>query len=58
MTQYNTLNKKLSNSQLNKSKSGIKSSTEVTMKLLSNVAGDSNDEIDSLHKLLLTNRQI
>ena len=58
MTQYNTLNKKLSNSQLNKLKSGIKSSTEVTMKLLSNVVGDSNDEIDSLHKLLLTNRQI
>ena len=30
MTQYKTLNVKLSNSQLNKSKSGIKNITEVT----------------------------
>ena len=30
MTQYNTLNVKLSNSQLNKSKSGIKNGTEIT----------------------------
>ena len=30
MTQYNPLNAKLSNSQLNKLKSGIKNSTEVT----------------------------
>ena len=30
MTQYNTLNVKLSNSQLNKLKSGIKNGTEVT----------------------------
>ena len=45
MTQYNTLNVKLSNSQLNKLKSGIKNGTEVTLKISSNVAGDSNDEI-------------
>ena len=32
MTQYNTLNVKLSNSQLNKSISGIKNSNEVTLK--------------------------
>ena len=44
MTQYNTLNLKLSNSQLNKLKSGIKNVTEVTMKSLSDVVGDSNDE--------------
>ena len=31
MTQYNTLNVKLSNSQLNKLKSGIKNSTKVTL---------------------------
>ena len=37
MTQYNTLNVKLSNSQLNKLKSGIKNGTEVTFKLSSNV---------------------
>ena len=30
MTQYNFLNVKLSNSQLNKSKSGIKTNNEVT----------------------------
>ena len=33
MTQYNTLNIKLSNSQLCKLKSGIKNGTEVTLKL-------------------------
>ena len=31
MTQYNTLNVKLSNSQLNKLKSEIKNDTEVTL---------------------------
>ena len=36
MTQYNTLNVKLSNSQLNKLKSEIKNSTEVTLNLSSN----------------------
>ena len=32
MNQYNTLNVKFSNSQLNKLKSGIKNNTEVTLK--------------------------
>ena len=36
-------------------KSGIKNSTEVILKLSSNVSGDSNDEDNSPHKLLLTN---
>ena len=31
MTQYNTFNVKLSNSQLNKLKSGVKKGTEVTL---------------------------
>ena len=31
MTQYNSLNVKLSNSQINKLKSGIKNGTEVTL---------------------------
>ena len=44
MSQYNILNVKLSNSQLNKLKSEIKNCTEVTLKLSSNVVGDSNDE--------------
>ena len=33
MTQYNTLNVKLSNLQLNKLKSGIKTGTQVTLEL-------------------------
>ena len=58
MTQCNTLNLKLSNSQLTKLKSGIKKGSEVTLKLLSNVAGDSNDENSFAYKLLLTNTQV
>ena len=58
MTQYNTLNIKLSNSQLNKLKLGIKDGTEVTFKILSNVDGGSNDENNFPHKLLLTNTQV
>ena len=44
MNQYNTLNVNLSNSQLNKLKSGTKNNAEVTVKIISNVIGDSNDE--------------
>ena len=40
MTQYNTLNVKLSNSLVNNLKSGIKNGAEVTLKLSTNVAGD------------------
>ena len=58
MTQCNTLNVKLSNSPLNKLKPGIKNSTEVILKLSSNVVGDSNDENNFLHKLSLTNTQV
>ena len=58
MTLYNTLNVKFSNSQLNKLKSGIKNNTEVTLKILSNVVGDSNDENNFPHKLLLTNTEV
>ena len=57
MTQYNTLNAKLSNSQINKLKSGIKNGTEVTLKLSSNFVGDSNDKNNFPHNLLLTNAQ-
>ena len=57
MTQYNPLHVKLSNSQLNKLKSRIKNGTEVTLKLSSNVVGDSNNENSFPHKLLLTNTQ-
>ena len=58
MTQYNTLNIKLSNSQLNKLKAGIRNGTEVTLKLSSNVVGNSNYETNFPHKLLLTNTQV
>ena len=58
MTQYNTLNVKLSNPQLNKLKLGIKNRIEVTLKVSSNVFGDSNDENIFPHKLLLTNTQV
>ena len=50
MTQYNSLNVKLSNSQLNKLKSAIKNNTEVVLRLSSSMAGD--DETN-----LLSNRQ-
>ena len=59
MTQYNLLNVKLSTSQRNKLKSGIKNGTEVVLKISSNVAGvSSNDENSFPHKLLLTNTQV
>ena len=58
MTQYNTLNIKQSNSQVNKLKYGIRSGTEVTLKLSENVIGDSNNEINFSHKFLSTNTQV
>ena len=58
MTQYNSLNVKLSNSQLNKLKARIKNDPEVTLNLSSNVVGDSNGETNSLYKLWLTNTQL
>ena len=58
MTQYNSLNVKLSNSQLNKLKSAIKNESEVVLRLSSNMIGNSDDETNFPHKLLLTNRQV
>ena len=57
MTQYNTLNVKLSNSQLNKLKSEINNGTEATLKLSSNSVADTNDENNFTQKLVLTNTQ-
>ena len=56
MTQYNSLNVKLSNSQLNKFKSAIKKETEVVLRLSSSMIG--NNQINFPHKLLLTNRKV
>ena len=58
MIQYNSLNVKLSNSQLNKLKSAIKNGTDLVLRLSSNMVGNSNNETNFPHKLLLTNRQI
>ena len=57
MAQYNSLDVKLSNSQLNKLKSAIKSETGVVLRLSSNMIGDSDDKINFPHELLLTNSQ-
>ena len=58
MTQYNSLNVKLSNSQLNKLKSAIKNGTDVILRLSSNITGNSEDEANFPNNLLLTNRQV
>ena len=58
MTQYNSLNVKLSNSQLSKLKSAIKNETEVVLILSSNMIGNSNDKINFPIKLLLADRQV
>ena len=58
MARYNSLNVKLSNSQLNKLKSVIKNETDVILRLSSNIIGNSDDETNFPHKLLLTNRQV
>ena len=57
MTQYNSLNVKLSNSQLNKLKSAIKDGTDVVLRLSFYMVGNSDDEANFPHTLLLTNRQ-
>ena len=56
MTQYNSLNVKLSNSQLNKFKSAIKNENEVVLRLSSNMIGDNETKFP--YKLLLTSRQV
>ena len=58
MAQYNSLNVKLSNSQLNKLKSAIKNEIELALILSLQMISDSNDESNFPQKLLLTNRQV
>ena len=55
MTQYNSLNVKLSNSQLNKFKSAIKNETALVLRLSSNMIGDNENNFPN--KLLLTNNK-
>ena len=56
MTQYSSLNVKLSKSQLSKIKSAIKNETELVLRLSSIMVGD--DQSNFPHKLLLANRQV
>ena len=58
MTQYNSLNVRLSNSQLSKQKSAIKNETDVVLRLSSNMIDNSDDNTNFPHELLLTNRQV
>ena len=59
MNQYNSLNVKLWNLQLYKLKSAIKNETEVALRLSSNMIGNSDDETNFPHRLLLlTNRKV
>ena len=57
MAQYNSLNVKLSNSQLNKLMFAIKNKTWIVLRLSSNMIGNSDDKISFPHELLLT-RQV
>ena len=52
------MNVNLSNLQLNKLKLAIKNETEVVLRLLSNMIGDSDDKTNFSHKLLLTKRKV
>ena len=59
MTQYNSLNVKLWNSQFNElkpAKKKKKNETEVVLRLSSNMIGDN--ETNFRHKLLLINKQV
>ena len=58
MIQCNSLNAKLSNTQLNKLKPAIKNETHAILGLSSNIIGNSDDEANFPHKLLSTNRQV
>ena len=56
MTQYNSLNVKLSDSQLNKLKSAMKTESEIVLRSSPNMIGDN--ETNFPHQLLLTNTQV
>ena len=58
MTQYNSVNVKLSGPQLNKLEVAIKNETELVLRLSPNMIGDSKDEANFPHELLLTDRQV
>ena len=53
MTQYNSLNVKLSNSNFNKLKSAIKNGNDVILRLSSNMIGNLDDEIITIKNFLV-----
>ena len=53
MTQCNSLNVNLSNSQLNKLNSSIKNETDVVLRISSNMVSNSNDNTNFPLELLL-----
>ena len=56
MIQCNSLDVKLSNSQLNKFKSAIKNASEVTLNPSWNMVGKSNGQTNFTHKLSIIDR--
>ena len=58
MTQYNSLNVKLSNSQFNNLESAIKNETEIALRLSSNMIGNFDDKTNFPDELLLAHRQV
>ena len=58
MTQYNSLNVKLSDSQLNKLKSALKNESDVVLRISSSMVSNSYYDTNFPHKLLLTDRQV
>ena len=57
MTQCNSLNVELSNSQFNKLKSAIKDETDVILRLSSNIIGNSDDETNFASRQVVTLRK-
>ena len=57
MTQCDSVNVKLSDSQLNKLKSALKNETEVVLRS-PKMIGDSNDKDNFPHELFLTDRHV
>ena len=53
MTQYNRLNVKLSNLHPSNLKSAIKNKTDIVLRISSNMVGNSNDNTNFPHQLLL-----
>ena len=58
MTQYNSVNVKLLNYRLDKLKSAAQNEILVTLRLSSFTNGNSNDETNFPHRLLISDRQI